>query len=301
MTRSLPLMSASYGSDPTQRLGLPFPFPPYICPVQAQYERAYSSAGYRAVPAEQYNSNTRRWGGIFTAGMQIIRDDDRCSLLIKSRHTISSGKLRCEKESKIAYTQCCAGPNELQVAAFRTQLSEPTALKSHFSYRYSASLISDGLANGTDPVYVYPMPRCTPLSSLIKSMPQCLHAVGTVLPFSAPPSQSEPPGKAGFLGDITYIWPAIIQFNTFSQLLSGMAGTCSPLRFLSCMAMHQVTCDICASTCGLCDLFNLHAMQVCCHCQCARGCCGSSAVCGGLQPQSSSVGRWASARWNRPA
>ena len=39
-------------------------------------------------------------------------------------------------------------------------LSDPTALKTHFSYHYSASLITDGLANGTDPVYVYTMPRC---------------------------------------------------------------------------------------------------------------------------------------------
>ena len=54
----------------------------------------------------------------------------------------------------------CAGPNELQVAKFRSKLSDPTALKTHFSYHYSASLITDGLANGTDPVYVYTMPRC---------------------------------------------------------------------------------------------------------------------------------------------
>ena len=56
-----------------------------------------------------------------------------------------------------------AGPNELQVAEFRTKLSNPTALNTQFSYHYSASLITDGLANGTDPVYVYSMPRCNVL------------------------------------------------------------------------------------------------------------------------------------------
>ena len=56
-----------------------------------------------------------------------------------------------------------AGPNELQVAEFRTKLSNPTALNTQFSYHYSASLITDGLANGTDPVYVYTMPRCNML------------------------------------------------------------------------------------------------------------------------------------------
>jgi hypothetical protein len=48
------------------------------------------------------------------------------------------------------------------VAAFRAKLSDPTALKTHFSYHYSASLIADGLANGTDPVYVYTTPQCDP-------------------------------------------------------------------------------------------------------------------------------------------
>ena len=67
---------------------------------------------------------------------------------------------------------CRAGPNEVQVAEFRGKLSEPTALKSHFSYHYSASLITDGLANGTDPVYVYTMPRCAPLPSTVTSMSQ---------------------------------------------------------------------------------------------------------------------------------
>ena len=57
---------------------------------------------------------------------------------------------------------CSAGLNELQVAKFRAKLSDPTALKTHFSYHYSASLITDGLANGTDPAYVYTMPRCVP-------------------------------------------------------------------------------------------------------------------------------------------
>ena len=55
---------------------------------------------------------------------------------------------------------CCAGPNEVQVAQFRARLSDPTALKTHISYHYSASLITDGLANGTDPVYVYTKPQC---------------------------------------------------------------------------------------------------------------------------------------------
>ena len=57
---------------------------------------------------------------------------------------------------------CYAGPNELQVAIFRAKLSDPSALKTHFSYHYSASLITDGLANGTDPAYVYTTPRCDP-------------------------------------------------------------------------------------------------------------------------------------------
>ena len=67
---------------------------------------------------------------------------------------------------------CCAGPNEIQVAAFRAKLSDPTALSSQFSYHYSASLITDGLANGTDPLYVYTMPRCRPApkSLLVKAM-----------------------------------------------------------------------------------------------------------------------------------
>ena len=72
------------------------------------------------------------------------------------------GKLSCT--TSVCTWQCtqrCAGPNELQVAAFRSKLSDPSALKTHFSYGYSASLITDGLANGTDPVYVYPMPRYT--------------------------------------------------------------------------------------------------------------------------------------------
>ena len=46
------------------------------------------------------------------------------------------------------------------MAIFRAKLSDPSALKTHFSYHYSASLITDGLANGTDPAYVYTMPRC---------------------------------------------------------------------------------------------------------------------------------------------
>ena len=58
------------------------------------------------------------------------------------------------------FVLCCAGPNELQVAEFRARLRDPTALKTHFSYHYSASLITDGLANGTDPVYIYTKPRC---------------------------------------------------------------------------------------------------------------------------------------------
>ena len=73
-----------------------------------------------------------------------------------------------DKRSKV----CCAGPNELQVAIFRTELSDPTSLKTHFSYHYSASLITDGLANGTDPVYLYTMPRCgsQPLISALQSL-----------------------------------------------------------------------------------------------------------------------------------
>ncbi|CAL5219872.1 g1792 [Coccomyxa viridis] len=61
--------------------------------------------------------------------------------------------LRC------ASSELLTGPNELQIARFRATLSDPTALETHFSYHYSASLITDGLANGTDPVYVYTMPR----------------------------------------------------------------------------------------------------------------------------------------------
>ncbi|BDA51596.1 probable xylooligosaccharide oxidase at N-terminal half [Coccomyxa sp. Obi] len=51
------------------------------------------------------------------------------------------------------------GPNQLQVAAFRAQLSDPKALKDFFSYQYSADLISDGLSNRTDSVYILPVPR----------------------------------------------------------------------------------------------------------------------------------------------
>ena len=74
-----------------------------------------------------------------------------------------------------------AGPNEVQVAAFRAKLSEPTALKSHFSYHYSASLITDGLANGTNPVYVYTMPRYALRPSTVKDLAQCLCALGIML------------------------------------------------------------------------------------------------------------------------
>lgn len=67
---------------------------------------------------------------------------------------------------------CCAGPNDFQVADFRAKLSDPTALKTHFSYHYSASLIKDGLANGTDPIYVYTMPRCKiqPMTNTLLSL-----------------------------------------------------------------------------------------------------------------------------------
>ena len=67
----------------------------------------------------------------------------------------------------------CAGPREPQVAAFRAKLSDPTALKTQFSYHSSASLITNGLANGTDPVYVYTTPRCNiqPMTSHAKPVP----------------------------------------------------------------------------------------------------------------------------------
>ena len=67
----------------------------------------------------------------------------------------------------------CAGPRESQVAAFRAKLSDPTALKTQYSYHYSASLITNGLANGTDPVYAYTTPRCNiqPVTSHAKAIP----------------------------------------------------------------------------------------------------------------------------------
>ncbi len=55
---------------------------------------------------------------------------------------------------------CCAGPNQLQIEEFRAKLSDPNVLKTYFDYHYSASLIQDGLSNGTKPAYVLPTPRC---------------------------------------------------------------------------------------------------------------------------------------------
>ena len=180
-----------------------------------------------------------------------------------------------------AYTRqrsvpCCAGPNESQVAAFRAKLSDPTALKSQFSYHYSASLITDGLANGTDPLYVYTMPRCSPAQGLCL-LRQCDNHLCAALIHVA----------------------VYCQAHSLLTTTSGMVlHSKAPLRFYSCIACSTTLPTQTAHLCRTIS-YDLHATQIHCHSQCTGGCCGSSAVCSGLQPQSLCAGRRAPASRDR--
>lgn len=92
-----------------------------------------------------------------------LRNFRRCKLwssnVQHSRQALPKQYLHSDHANHLLMPRSCAGPNSDQVAKFKSQLSSPDALVYQPSYQYAAGLITDGLSNGTEPVYVLPTPR----------------------------------------------------------------------------------------------------------------------------------------------
>ena len=90
---------------------------------------------------------------LLTGDLCIVSFEAHGLMVERAREETERGSLRLKEICSMLRR-----PKRPPGGTFRAKLSDPTALRTHFSYHYSASLIVDGLANGTDPVYVYTMP-----------------------------------------------------------------------------------------------------------------------------------------------